>query len=73
MHAYIKPKYSTEIIHEGKLNGKLLLMIRDKLVLSRDEHVKRLAKEIFDTKKGRKIIKEFLFMRNRNQFTLTNF
>ena len=51
----------------------MLLMIRDKLVESKDEHVKKLAKEIFDTKKGRKIVKEFLFMRKKNQFKLTNF
>jgi len=48
-------------------------MIRDKLIESRDAYVKRLAQEIFDTKKGRKIVKEFLFMRKRNQYKITNF
>jgi hypothetical protein len=47
--------------------------IRDKLVGSKDIYIKKLANEIFDTKKGRKIVKEFLFMRKRNQFKITNF
>ena len=73
VHAYIKPRYPEKKIHEGKLDGNLLLIIRDKLVGSKDEYVQKLAKEIFDTKKGRKIVKEFLFMRKQNQFKLTNF
>lgn len=73
MHAYIKPKYPQKKLHEGKLNANILMMIREKLVISNDPYVKKLAKEIFDTKKGRRIVKEFLFMRKRNQFKLTNF
>ncbi len=73
MHAYIKPKYPEKKIHEGKLNANILMIIRDKLVQSKDPYVNKLAKEIFDTKKGRRIVKEFLFMRKKNQFKLTNF
>ena len=50
----------------------MLLKIRDSLVESKSGHVKRIAHELFDTKAGRKIVKEFLFMRNKNQFRLTN-
>jgi hypothetical protein len=51
----------------------MLLQIRDNLVKSDNIYIKRIANELFDTKNGRRIIKEFLFMRNKNQFRLTNF
>jgi len=51
----------------------MLLKIRDELVQSKNVYVKRIANELFDTKTGRRIVKEFLFMRNKNQFRLTNF
>ena len=73
VHAYIKPKYSEKVIHTGKLNSEMLLKIRDNLIESKNDYVKRIACELFDTKAGRRIIKEFLYMRKKNQFRLTNF
>lgn len=73
MHAYIKPQYPEKKIHQGKLTANMLMEIRDKLVESKDPYVQKLGKEIFETPKGRRIVKEFLFMRKRKDFKLTNF
>lgn len=56
------------------LDRDLLTHIRDDMLASNNQEVQNLAREIFDTDEGKKIIEEFLAMKKKNKLTLkTNF
>jgi hypothetical protein len=51
-----------------------LTHIRDDMLASNNQEVQNLARDIFDTEEGKKIVEEFLAMKKKNKLTLkTNF
>jgi hypothetical protein len=56
------------------MDRDLLSHIRDDMLASNNQEVQNLAREIFDTDEGKKIIEEYLAMKKKNKLSLkTNF